>query len=361
MPDQDFKYDVFLSHAREDTAWCEQLAERLRNEGIRVWFDKWELKAGDHLLKRLNDGLKQSRKTVAVWSASYFRDDKVWPLAEGFARQQPDVLARERPLIPILREDSDIPPTFRTIIHLDFRNADDFDLRFRQLLQALDLPKHEFAPEERPEFREHELDLAKRGDLAYRKGKRFEDKVARLYRLLGFEVKQDTQLSGVQIDLMIEEKRGGLRTQAIVECKDKRITATERDQILAQQNIAQKKLPKFRWIAISSDGFAADTRTALEDAGVDCTTYPELLRDLVPLDAYVDGLISEYEAKAANNWHGQDWFVRPNLLTDVTYEQRPAMAHIGKWLGDSRANLLTVLGDLVCLATSFARNSERLQ
>ena len=120
--------------------------------------------------------------------------------------------------------------------------------------------------------------------------------VATLYRLLGFEVKQDVQLGGFQIDLMIEQKQGGLLTQAIVECKDKRVSADERNQILAQQNIAQKKLPAFRWLAVSSRGFTGDARIALTDAGVSCTTYSELLRELVPLDHYVEGLITEYES-----------------------------------------------------------------
>jgi hypothetical protein len=62
------------------------------------------------LLKRLNEGLKRSRKLVAVWSKSYFRDDKVWTLTESYAQQQPDLLARERPLIPALIETCDIHP-----------------------------------------------------------------------------------------------------------------------------------------------------------------------------------------------------------------------------------------------------------
>lgn len=248
MSDQDSEkeYDVFLSHASEDIAWCEHLAERLRNEGVRVWFDRWELQPGDHLLVRLNEGLEQSRKMVAVWSASYFRDDKVWTRAEGFSQQHADVLARERPLLPLLIEDCKIPPTFRNTLFIDFRNLDDFDLHFRQLVEALDLPRREFSREEEVEFREYELDKSKRGRLSYKKGKRFEDEVATLYRLLGFEVKQDVQLSGMQIDLQIEKREGGLRTQAIVECKDKRIAAAERDQILAQQNLVQKN---FRSIA----------------------------------------------------------------------------------------------------------------
>jgi hypothetical protein len=86
--------------------------------------------------------------------------------------------------------------------------------------------------------------------------------------------------------------------QAIVECKDKRIIAVERDQILAQQNVAQKKWRAYRWLALSSQGFAADTRTALEATGINCITYADLLRELVPLQPYIEGLIAEYEADA---------------------------------------------------------------
>jgi hypothetical protein len=88
----------------KDSAWCEQLAERLRNEGVRVWFDKWQLKPGDHLEARINDGLEKSRKMVAVWSGHYFRESKVWTLAESYSQQHADVLASDRPLIPILIE-----------------------------------------------------------------------------------------------------------------------------------------------------------------------------------------------------------------------------------------------------------------
>lgn len=35
-PEQIVDYDAFLSHAREDKPWCEQLAVRVRDEGARV-------------------------------------------------------------------------------------------------------------------------------------------------------------------------------------------------------------------------------------------------------------------------------------------------------------------------------------
>jgi len=88
MPDQEqeYRYDLFLSHASEDKDWCEKLAERLRDQGVRVWFDGWELQPGDNLMARINDGIKRSRKMVAVFSRSYFKDAKVWTRAESYAQ-----------------------------------------------------------------------------------------------------------------------------------------------------------------------------------------------------------------------------------------------------------------------------------
>jgi hypothetical protein len=150
----------------------------------------------------------------------------------------------------------------------------------------------------------------------------------------------------MQLPLVIAHRVGGLRMQAVVECQDTRITAAERDQILARQSVIQRQFPRYRWSAASSEGFTADSRATLDAAGVDCVTYAELLHDLVPLDRYVAGLIADYEAWVQEHWHGDDWFIRPTLMTDITYELRPALTHLSRWLGDPQTNLLVLLGDL---------------
>ena len=48
MPDE-FPYDVFLSHSAKDKAVVRPLAERLRADGVKVWFDEWVLKPGDSI------------------------------------------------------------------------------------------------------------------------------------------------------------------------------------------------------------------------------------------------------------------------------------------------------------------------
>lgn len=142
-PEQTIDYDAFLSPASEDKPWCEQLAMRLRDEGVRVWFDAWELQPGDHLLVYLNDGLRRSRKLIAVWTHNYCHDAKVWTIAKVFSQPHPNLLAQERPIVSLLRDDCtpDIPPTLRNLFTIDCRRDDDFELHVRDLIQALDLPQ----------------------------------------------------------------------------------------------------------------------------------------------------------------------------------------------------------------------------
>ena len=39
-------FDVFLSHSNKDKSAVRKVAERLRKDGLRVWFDEWEIKPG---------------------------------------------------------------------------------------------------------------------------------------------------------------------------------------------------------------------------------------------------------------------------------------------------------------------------
>ena len=45
----EFPYDVFLSHSAKDKAMVRPLAERLRADGLKMWFGEWVLKPGDSI------------------------------------------------------------------------------------------------------------------------------------------------------------------------------------------------------------------------------------------------------------------------------------------------------------------------
>jgi TIR domain len=73
--------DVFISHASEDKVdVARPLVDALTRERLTVWFDEYELRLGDRLRQRIEDGLKRSRFGVVIMSHSFFA--KRWPQLE---------------------------------------------------------------------------------------------------------------------------------------------------------------------------------------------------------------------------------------------------------------------------------------
>ncbi len=65
-------YDVFISHASEDKdEVVRPLAEALRSEGLRVWYDEFEMRIGDSLRRKIDKGLASSRFGLVVLSPSF--------------------------------------------------------------------------------------------------------------------------------------------------------------------------------------------------------------------------------------------------------------------------------------------------
>lgn len=68
------KWDVFISHASEDKEqFVIPLVETLRNYGVSVWFDKTELKVGDSLSKKIDEGLIKSNYGIIVISKDFMK------------------------------------------------------------------------------------------------------------------------------------------------------------------------------------------------------------------------------------------------------------------------------------------------
>ena len=92
-------YDVFISYASEDNdAVARPLAEALRAENLRVWYDEFELRIGDSLRRKIDRGLANSRFGVVVLSQAFFQ--KGWPSYEldGIVTR---VITGEQVLLPI--------------------------------------------------------------------------------------------------------------------------------------------------------------------------------------------------------------------------------------------------------------------
>lgn len=97
-------YDVFLSHSSHDQASVRSLAERLRTDGLRVWLDEWEIRPGDSIPAKIEDGLERSRVLVLCISAKALGSD--WALLESGTYRFRDPLNRERRFIPLRLDES---------------------------------------------------------------------------------------------------------------------------------------------------------------------------------------------------------------------------------------------------------------
>ena len=74
MPDE-FPSDIFLSHSAKDKAVVRPLAEQLRADGVKVWFDEWAPKPGDSIPAKIEEGIEHSRVLVLCMSANAFGSD----------------------------------------------------------------------------------------------------------------------------------------------------------------------------------------------------------------------------------------------------------------------------------------------
>lgn len=92
------QWDAFISHASEDKPFVRELAERLQEAGVRVWYDEFELEVGDSLFASISKGLANSSYGIVVFSPHFFSKKWTNDELEGlFLRQE----AGKRLILPV--------------------------------------------------------------------------------------------------------------------------------------------------------------------------------------------------------------------------------------------------------------------
>lgn len=94
------EHDVFISHASEDKdGFVRGLAEGLRERGVDVWYDEFELKVGDSLRRSIDKGLANSRFGIVVLSSAFFA--KNWTEYELDGLVAKENAAGDKVILPI--------------------------------------------------------------------------------------------------------------------------------------------------------------------------------------------------------------------------------------------------------------------
>jgi hypothetical protein len=113
-----FEFDVFLSHSSQDKPAVQALAQRLKQDGVRVWFDEWEIQPGDSIFSKIEYGLEHARLLLFFMSKSTFTSD--WATLEHQTTRFRDPLNKTRRFIPIRLDDTAAPGTLNQFKYIDW-------------------------------------------------------------------------------------------------------------------------------------------------------------------------------------------------------------------------------------------------
>ena len=130
------KPKAFLSHASEDklrfvTSFAEQLCER----GVDVWYDQWEIQAGDSLVDKIfEDGIKGADAFIVVLSRV--------SVAKPWVREELDSAVVRRikkscRLIPVILDDCQVPTALEHLAWIRIENLDEYGTELQRISNAI--------------------------------------------------------------------------------------------------------------------------------------------------------------------------------------------------------------------------------
>lgn len=134
-------YDVFLSHSQKDANIVRRIAERLKADGVRVWFSDFEVRPDDDLTKRIEDGLEHSRTLVLFTSANAFGSD--WAQLEAGTFGFRDPLNTQRRFVLVRLDDAPVRGSLAQVSAISLGRAGIHGIEYSMLLRACQGPRLE--------------------------------------------------------------------------------------------------------------------------------------------------------------------------------------------------------------------------
>jgi len=108
---------VFLSYSHQDQKYADLLTKHLSEAGHDVWQDKLNLKLGDNLIEKVNQGIKEAQALIVIVSESSLRSK--WVMHEFSALALGDLSSESRKVIPVLIDSTSVPSYLSKYLYID--------------------------------------------------------------------------------------------------------------------------------------------------------------------------------------------------------------------------------------------------
>lgn len=117
-------YDIVISFASEDRKVAENIAEKLKSNGIKVFYDSYEKATlwGKDLYVHLNDVYKNKAKFCLMIISNNYKD-KQWTNHERKAAQARAFSQNKEYILPLKLDNTEIPGLNETIGYVDYRQS----------------------------------------------------------------------------------------------------------------------------------------------------------------------------------------------------------------------------------------------
>lgn len=124
---------VFISYSHPDAEFVDRLAGELIRARKPVWVDRYELRAGDSLIGRIQEEITKAGAMLVVLSEASVNSE--WCKKELSAGLIRELEEKRVVVIPVLIEDCSIPIFLRDKKYADFRTS--FDKGLGEILESL--------------------------------------------------------------------------------------------------------------------------------------------------------------------------------------------------------------------------------
>jgi len=115
--DKKFQFDVFLSYSASDKLIVRELASKLKEDGIRVWFDEEQIGSGGNISAKIEAGLEESRTLVTCISINALESE--WAQLESYTFRFRDPEKEDRRFIPVKLDNAPTIHSIAQFLHID--------------------------------------------------------------------------------------------------------------------------------------------------------------------------------------------------------------------------------------------------
>jgi hypothetical protein len=112
---------VFLSHNSQDKDAARRIAVDLRARGIEVSFDAFEMRVGDSLIEKIQQGISESGYLAVLLSPHSVASP--WVTKELNTVLMQDITAKSIKVLPLLYRDCEVPLFLKEKLYADFRSS----------------------------------------------------------------------------------------------------------------------------------------------------------------------------------------------------------------------------------------------